>query len=187
MRLLRERVRLTKWSIIKETGSLGGGWGTGMTVRSSSRTFAILGEGAGEAVPVASQLVQGLPGSGRDIGHRQVAKAQSLGHGQGVVVIVLVVTKGDARFELGNRFGVEADQVRLSYALRGAKDNPEMDAFHSRFKTEGHSLFLDAQGVAELAAVVDGRIRYNNTEQRHSAIGCLLPLTYIERVWSGFE
>lgn len=36
-----------------------------------------------------------------------------------------------------------ADGVRLSYALGGAKDNPEMESFFSRFKTEGHSLFLE--------------------------------------------
>lgn len=74
------------------------------------------------------------------------------------------------------------DGVRLSYALRGARDNPEMEAFHSRFKTEGRSLFLDAQSVAELAAVVHERMRCYNTERRHSAIGYLPPLRYIEQV-----
>jgi transposase InsO family protein len=34
------------------------------------------------------------------------------------------------------------DKLRLSYALGGAKDNPEMESFNGRFKTEGHSLFL---------------------------------------------
>jgi hypothetical protein len=28
---------------------------------------------------------------------------------------------------------------------RGAKDNPEMEPLYGRFKTEGHSLFLEAQ------------------------------------------
>ena len=50
------------------------------------------------------------------------------------------------------------DHSRLSYALRGAKDNPEMEAFHSRFKAEGHSLFLDAQTMAELSMAVDQRM-----------------------------
>jgi len=78
------------------------------------------------------------------------------------------------------------DCVRLSYALWGAKDNPEMESFHSRFRTEGHSLFLDAQSVDELAAVVNQRMHYYNTERRHSSIGYVSPLTYIERVRSGF-
>ena len=77
------------------------------------------------------------------------------------------------------------DCVRLSYALGGAKDNPEMESFHSRFKTEGHSLFLDAQSVDELAAVVDQRMHYYNTERRHSSIGYMSPWTYIERIRSG--
>ena len=52
------------------------------------------------------------------------------------------------------------DTVRLSYALRGAKDNPEMEAFNSRFKAEGHSLFLEAQTLIDLIAVVDLRMEY---------------------------
>jgi transposase InsO family protein len=52
------------------------------------------------------------------------------------------------------------DGLRLSYALRGAKDNPEMEAFHSRFKTESHSLFLTAQTLADLVTVVDLRMQY---------------------------
>ena len=79
------------------------------------------------------------------------------------------------------------DAVRLSYALRGAKDNPEMESFNGRFKTEGHSLFLEAQSLDELVAVVDDRMRYYNTERRHSSIGYVPPLTYIERTRSDFN
>jgi putative transposase len=75
------------------------------------------------------------------------------------------------------------DRLRLSYTLRGAKDNPEMESFNGRFKTEGHSLFLEAQNLTELITVVDERMQYYNTERRHSSIGYAPPLTYIERVW----
>ena len=78
------------------------------------------------------------------------------------------------------------DRGRLSYALNGAKDNPEMESFNGRFKTEGHSLFLEAHNIAELHTVVAERMRYYNTKRRHSSIGYLPPLTYIERVRSGF-
>ena len=74
------------------------------------------------------------------------------------------------------------DGVRLSYALRGAKDNPQMESFHSRFKAEGHSLFLDAQTLPELTGVVEERMHYYNTQRRHSALGYLPPLAYLERV-----
>jgi putative transposase len=71
------------------------------------------------------------------------------------------------------------DQVQLSYTQRGAKDNPEMEAFFSRFKNENRSLFLDAQGMRELSAVVEERMRYYNGERRHSSIGYMSPLAYI--------
>lgn len=61
--------------------------------------------------------------------------------------------------------------MRLSYALNGAKDNPEMESFNGRFKPEGHSLFLDAHDIAELRTVVAERMQYYNSERRHSSIG----------------
>jgi transposase InsO family protein len=77
------------------------------------------------------------------------------------------------------------DDVRLSYTLRGFKDNPEMESFFSRFKEEGRSLFLDAQSIAELTTVVESQMVYHNIERRHSSIGYVSPLTYIERVRAG--
>lgn len=73
------------------------------------------------------------------------------------------------------------DEVLLSYALRGAKDNPEMESFNGRFKSEGESLFLNAQTFIELATVVDQRMVYYNTQRRHSAIGQIPPLTFVQR------
>lgn len=79
------------------------------------------------------------------------------------------------------------DRSRLSYALRGAKDNPEMESFNGRFKGEGHSLFLEAQSLDDLIAVVDHRMCYYNTERRHSSIGYVPPLTYIEQMCSDLD
>jgi len=36
------------------------------------------------------------------------------------------------------------DEVRISYALGGAKDNLEMESFNGRFKTEAQSRFCGA-------------------------------------------
>ena len=71
------------------------------------------------------------------------------------------------------------DKVRVSYALNGAKDNPEMEAFNSRFKTENRSLLLDAQTLQELQALVAERMDYYNRQRRHSSIGYRAPMTYI--------
>jgi transposase InsO family protein len=79
------------------------------------------------------------------------------------------------------------DKVRLSYALRGAKDNPEMESFNGHFKNEALSLFLDAQTLDELVAVVDERMRYYNTQRRHSSIGYLAPVAYIQRLRPDLE
>jgi transposase InsO family protein len=79
------------------------------------------------------------------------------------------------------------DKVRLSYALRGAKDNPEMESFNGHFKNESLSLFLDAQTLDELVAVVDERMRYYNTERRHSSTGYLAPVAYIQSLRPDLE
>ena len=82
---------------------------------------------------------------------------------------------------------LQKDKSRLSYALRGAKDNPEMESFNGRFKGEGHSLFLEAQSLGELITVADERMRYYNTERRHSSIGYAPPLMYIKHARSKGE
>lgn len=71
------------------------------------------------------------------------------------------------------------DHARLSYALNGCRDNPEMESFHSRFKTENRSLFLDAQTLADLQRIVAQRMAYYNGRRRHSALGNQAPLTYL--------
>lgn len=70
-------------------------------------------------------------------------------------------------------------KARLSYALNGAKDNPEMESFFSRFKNENRSLFLDAQDIESVKKVVANRMRYYNRERRHSALGNVAPLVYV--------
>jgi len=71
------------------------------------------------------------------------------------------------------------DHARVSYALNGARDNPEMEGFNSRFKTENRSLFLDARTLDELKAVVAERMVYHNRERRHSSIGYRAPATFV--------
>jgi len=74
------------------------------------------------------------------------------------------------------------DQVRISYALSGAKDNPEKESFNGRFKKEGESLFSEAQTLADLASVVDKRMAYYSVEWRHSSLDHVAPTTLIKRM-----
>lgn len=73
------------------------------------------------------------------------------------------------------------DQLRLSFALDGARDNPEMESFFSRFKAENHSLLWEAADLPALRQVVAARMAYYNEERRHSTLGYLAPLTYLQR------
>ncbi len=74
------------------------------------------------------------------------------------------------------------DGVRISYSLRGARGNPEMEAFFSRFKTENRSLLLDCQTLEELTGMIARRIDYYNRDRRHSKIGYMAPLSYAETI-----
>lgn len=70
--------------------------------------------------------------------------------------------------------------TRLSYALHGPRDNPEMESYFGRFKVENRSLILDAGPLEKLAAVVGDRINYYNRVRRHSSLGDRPPLKIIE-------
>ena len=72
------------------------------------------------------------------------------------------------------------DQAKLSYALAGAKDNPHMESFFSRFKAEGHSLILQAGTMDELQAVIEQRVRFYNQVRYHSSLGDRPPLEWIQ-------
>ena len=76
------------------------------------------------------------------------------------------------------------DKTRLSYALNGAKDNPEMESFHGRFKSENRSLFLDTQNLDELRKTVAKRMDYYNNERRHSSLDYQSPRSYLQRMRS---
>jgi putative transposase len=76
------------------------------------------------------------------------------------------------------------DKVRLSYALDGARDNTEMESFNGHFKQEGSSLFLDASNMEELRLVISRQMKYYNTKRRHSSLGYVSPMAYIENVLS---
>lgn len=71
-------------------------------------------------------------------------------------------------------------QAKVSYALRGAKDNPVMESFNSRFKAENRDLFWDCRILAELIPVVKKQMKYYNTRRRHSSLGNKPPLTYLK-------
>jgi transposase InsO family protein len=71
------------------------------------------------------------------------------------------------------------DHVRVSYALNGAREIPQMETFNSHFKTENRSLLLDAKTLEELQILVSERIDYYNNKRRHSSIEYQAPVVFI--------
>ena len=70
--------------------------------------------------------------------------------------------------------------VRISYSERGAWDNPWIESFWSRLKTENRDLFLEANDLADLRGLIGGRVRYYNGSRRHSSVGNRPPLAYLK-------
>jgi putative transposase len=62
------------------------------------------------------------------------------------------------------------DRARISYAQRGARDNPWIESFWGRFETENGELILEAETEEEVRKIVDKQLEYYNCERRHSAL-----------------
>ena len=71
--------------------------------------------------------------------------------------------------------------------MDGARGNTEMESFNGHFKQEGNSLFLDAGDMEELKAVVSRQMKYYNTKRRHSSLGYVSPMAYIESMLYRFR
>ncbi len=79
------------------------------------------------------------------------------------------------------------DHLQVSYSPDGARGNTEMESFISRFKNENRSLLLDAATIEALKRVVNGRMRYDNEDRRHSALGNQPPRNWLESWLNGVD
>lgn len=73
------------------------------------------------------------------------------------------------------------DGVVMSFSENGAKDNPWIESFWSRFKGENHSLLWEAQTLAELTEIVHRQMVYYNARRRHSRLAYRSPLEYLHQ------
>lgn len=67
------------------------------------------------------------------------------------------------------------ERARLSYAERGAKDNPWIESFWGRFETENGELILEAETLEEVRRIVGEQLDYYNLKRRHSALAYRVP------------
>ena len=71
------------------------------------------------------------------------------------------------------------ERMRISFSETGAKGNTFMESFNSRFKGENSDLFAAARNIWELRRAINERMEYYNQQRRHSALGYMSPLDYI--------
>lgn len=75
--------------------------------------------------------------------------------------------------------------TRISFAMKGARDNPWIESFWGRFKVENESLIFQAQTLEELWDVVCGQMAYYNQDRRHSALSYQTPLEVLTTFLTG--
>lgn len=73
------------------------------------------------------------------------------------------------------------DRIRLSYSTNGAKGNTYMESFNGHFKGPIESLLMDAETISNVKEVIRKRVKKWNHDRRHSSLGQMAPMTYIEK------
>lgn len=77
------------------------------------------------------------------------------------------------------------EKARLSYAERGAKDNPWIESFWGRFETENGELILQAETLEEVRKIVEEQLEYYNHKRRHSALDYRRPYEVVLAATTG--
>lgn len=71
----------------------------------------------------------------------------------------------------------------LSYSRKGTPtDNPEMESFNGRFKTENKQLFFEEESAKEVEKLVKEQINYYNQKRRHSCLDNTSPNNFIKNL-----
>lgn len=70
----------------------------------------------------------------------------------------------------------------ISFAMYGARDNPYIESFWGRFKTENHSLIVQAESLDELQDVIQRQMMYYNRDRRHSSLKNHTPRQVVHQV-----
>ena len=74
------------------------------------------------------------------------------------------------------------ERAGISFAMNGAKDNPWIESFWGRFKTENKTLIMQADSLAELICVTEQQMTYYNQGRRHSALNYRVPQEVVQAV-----
>ena len=74
------------------------------------------------------------------------------------------------------------ERAGISFAMNGAKDNPWIESFWGRFKTENKTLIMQAESLAELQDVTQKQMTYYNQARRHSALSYRTPQQVVQAI-----
>jgi len=77
------------------------------------------------------------------------------------------------------------ERARISYAQRGARDNPWIESFWGRFETENGELILQAETLEEVRAIVGNELDYYNRKRRHSGLDYRRPCEVVLEATNG--
>jgi putative transposase len=77
------------------------------------------------------------------------------------------------------------ERARISYAQRGARDNPWIESFWGRFSTENAELILEATTLEEVRRIMAERLDYYNRQRRHSALAYRRPYEIVLAATTG--
>jgi transposase InsO family protein len=77
------------------------------------------------------------------------------------------------------------EKARISYAERGARDNPWIESFWGRFETENGELILEVETVEEVRTIVGEQLDYYNRRRRHSALDYRVPYEIVSEMTAG--
>lgn len=74
-------------------------------------------------------------------------------------------------------------QMKISYSRKGTPtDNPSQESFFGRFKQENESEILEVETFEKLEGFVRKRLKYYNEKRRHTSLGNVAPIKYLESV-----
>jgi putative transposase len=77
------------------------------------------------------------------------------------------------------------ERARVSYAKRGARDNPWIESFWGRFSTENAQVILEAKTLEEVRRIASRQLEYYNLKRRHSALDYQRPYEVVLAATTG--
>ena len=70
--------------------------------------------------------------------------------------------------------------ISISYSRKGTpSDNPEMESFFGRLKTEKRQIFVEAETLEDLEQLIHQAVKYYNAKRKHSKLGNKSPDQFI--------